>query len=54
MGVDDAHEAFAGQIPLRRIGVPDDVARVVLFAVSGLAEFVSGDTILVDGGLRSR
>ncbi|MDH4280321.1 MAG: SDR family oxidoreductase, partial [Acidimicrobiia bacterium] len=54
MGVDDAHQAFAEQIPLRRIGVPDDVARVVLFAVSGLAEFVSGDTILVDGGLRSR
>lgn len=54
MGVDDAHKAFAEQIPLRRIGVPDDVARVVLFAVSGLAEFVSGDTILVDGGLRSR
>ncbi len=54
MGVDDAHEAVGRQIPLRRIGVPDDVARVVLFAVSGLAGFVSGDCVLVDGGLRSR
>ncbi len=54
LGVDDAHEAFAQQIPLRRIGLPDDVARVVLFCVSDLAGFVSGDTILVDGGLRSQ
>jgi len=54
MGVDDAHAAFAEQIPLRRIGVPDDVARVVLFCASDLAGFVSGDTILIDGGLRSQ
>jgi NAD(P)-dependent dehydrogenase (short-subunit alcohol dehydrogenase family) len=37
-------------IPLRRAGVPDDVARVVLFCVSELAAFVSGSTIYVDGG----
>jgi NAD(P)-dependent dehydrogenase (short-subunit alcohol dehydrogenase family) len=37
-------------IPLGRIGEPDDVAKVVLFAVSDLASFVSGSTILVDGG----
>jgi NAD(P)-dependent dehydrogenase (short-subunit alcohol dehydrogenase family) len=55
MGSDgDPHEAFAEQIPLRRIGKPDDVARVALFAVSDMAAFVNGDTILVDGGLRSR
>jgi NAD(P)-dependent dehydrogenase (short-subunit alcohol dehydrogenase family) len=52
-GGQNPHEAFAAMIPLRRIGMPDDVARVVLFCVSGLAGFVSGDTILVDGGLKS-
>jgi NAD(P)-dependent dehydrogenase (short-subunit alcohol dehydrogenase family) len=36
--------------PLGRHGVPDDVARVVLFLVSDLAAFVSGATIVIDGG----
>jgi NAD(P)-dependent dehydrogenase (short-subunit alcohol dehydrogenase family) len=36
--------------PLGRHGVPDDVARVVLFLVSDLAAFVSGSTIVIDGG----
>jgi NAD(P)-dependent dehydrogenase (short-subunit alcohol dehydrogenase family) len=36
--------------PLGRHGVPDDVARVVLFLVSELAAFVSGATIVIDGG----
>ncbi len=37
-------------IPLRRLAQPDEVARVALFCVSELASFVSGSTILVDGG----
>jgi NAD(P)-dependent dehydrogenase (short-subunit alcohol dehydrogenase family) len=36
--------------PLGRHGVPDDVARVVLFLVSELAAFVSGATVIIDGG----
>jgi NAD(P)-dependent dehydrogenase (short-subunit alcohol dehydrogenase family) len=35
--------------PLGRHGLPDDVARVVLFLASDLAAFVSGATIVVDG-----
>jgi NAD(P)-dependent dehydrogenase (short-subunit alcohol dehydrogenase family) len=34
--------------PLGRHGLPDDVARVVLFLVSDLAAFVSGATVVVD------
>jgi 2-deoxy-D-gluconate 3-dehydrogenase len=36
--------------PLGREGTPDDVARVVLFLVSDLAAYITGTTILVDGG----
>jgi NAD(P)-dependent dehydrogenase (short-subunit alcohol dehydrogenase family) len=45
-----AVEATVARIPLRRVPQPDDVARVVLFAASGLASMMSGSTLLVDGG----
>jgi 2-dehydro-3-deoxy-D-gluconate 5-dehydrogenase len=35
---------------LGRHGRPDDIARAVLFAAGGLAEFVTGTAIVVDGG----
>jgi NAD(P)-dependent dehydrogenase (short-subunit alcohol dehydrogenase family) len=37
-------------MPLRRLGQPDDVARVVLFAVSDLAVFMTGSALMVDAG----
>jgi NAD(P)-dependent dehydrogenase (short-subunit alcohol dehydrogenase family) len=37
--------------PLGRIGTPEDIGRVVLFFASELADFVSGQTLYVDGGL---
>jgi len=43
-------DRYAGRLPAGRLGQPDDIARVVLFAASGLAAFVSGSTIDVDGG----
>jgi NAD(P)-dependent dehydrogenase (short-subunit alcohol dehydrogenase family) len=36
--------------PLRRVAVPDDVARVVLFCASDLSTFMTGTTLPVDGG----
>jgi len=36
--------------PLGRVGVPDDVARVVLFCVSDLAALMTGSTLAVDAG----
>jgi NAD(P)-dependent dehydrogenase (short-subunit alcohol dehydrogenase family) len=50
-GMKETLDALAGQTPLRRVAAPDDIARVVLFAASGLAAFVSGSDIAVDGGL---
>ena len=37
-------------IPARRIGVPEDIARVVLFLCSPLGDYVNGQCITVDGG----
>jgi NAD(P)-dependent dehydrogenase (short-subunit alcohol dehydrogenase family) len=41
------------RLPLGRSGVPDDVARVVLFATSDLAALMTGSTIAVDAGQMS-
>ncbi len=43
-------EARIANNPLGRVGVPDDVARVVVFAASDLAAFMTGSTIAVDAG----
>jgi 3-oxoacyl-[acyl-carrier protein] reductase len=52
MGVD--FEAFkvgaASQIPLRRVGQPEDVASVIGFLCSDESSFVSGQTVYVRGG----
>jgi NAD(P)-dependent dehydrogenase (short-subunit alcohol dehydrogenase family) len=40
----------AALIPLRRVGSGEDIGRAVLFMVSGLAGFVTGTTLDVDGG----
>ncbi|HSS60949.1 MAG TPA: 3-oxoacyl-ACP reductase FabG [Candidatus Limnocylindrales bacterium] len=52
MGVD--FEAFkvgaASQIPLRRIGQPDDIANVIAFLCDDESSFISGQTIYVRGG----
>lgn len=52
MGID--FEAFkmgaASQIPLQRIGQPEDIANVIAFLCSDEAGFVSGQTVYVRGG----
>jgi NAD(P)-dependent dehydrogenase (short-subunit alcohol dehydrogenase family) len=42
--------SIASRIPLGRIGEPDDIARVVLFLLSEAASWMTGQTIVVDGG----
>ena len=37
--------------PLGRVGTPEDIGRATLFFVSDLADFVTGQTLYVDGGL---
>lgn len=38
-------------IPLRRIGEPQDMADIVLFLASNLGRYITGQTILADGGI---
>jgi NAD(P)-dependent dehydrogenase (short-subunit alcohol dehydrogenase family) len=41
---------FTAMMPLGRIGVPDDIAAAVLYLVSPAAEWVTGATLVVNGG----
>ena len=51
----DPHEArlqraYLRRIPLQRAGVPRDQAMAVLFLASDDASWISGETLIVDGG----
>jgi NAD(P)-dependent dehydrogenase (short-subunit alcohol dehydrogenase family) len=50
----DYAETWSGVTPLGRVGNPQDVGRVVAFLAGEGGEFVSGQTIWVDGGLFSK
>jgi 3-oxoacyl-[acyl-carrier protein] reductase len=50
MPFDDFQAAAASQIPVRRVGQPEDVAHVISFLCSERAGFISGQVIYVAGG----
>lgn len=52
VGYEDFKKGAAEQIPVRRVGQPDDVAATVAFLVSEEAGFVSGQVIYLAGGPR--
>jgi gluconate 5-dehydrogenase len=45
------YEALVARIPLGRIGEPDEVMSAVLFFVSPASDFITGQTLYLDGGL---
>jgi NAD(P)-dependent dehydrogenase (short-subunit alcohol dehydrogenase family) len=44
-------DAMIAKTPLARIGTPEDIASVVVFLCSDLARFVTGQNLVVDGGM---
>ena len=50
----EAREATLGAIPLGRFGHPEEAARAILFLASDDAAFISGQTLVVDGGEATR
>ncbi|ABB32463.1 oxidoreductase, short-chain dehydrogenase/reductase family [Geobacter metallireducens GS-15] len=46
----DSLQSIGATIPLGGFGQPDDIARTVLFLASDSAAYITGTTILVDGG----
>ncbi|MHA2055674.1 MAG: SDR family NAD(P)-dependent oxidoreductase [Candidatus Hodarchaeales archaeon] len=45
------HQFYVDRTPLGRTGIPNDIAHVALFLASEASRFITGQTILVDGGL---
>lgn len=48
---DKQREAILAMIPLKRIGTPEDIAKVVSFLASSEADYITGQVISVDGGM---
>jgi len=46
----EVHEQTAAHTPLRRVGEPEDVAKVIVFLASGMADYLTGQYIAVCGG----
>jgi len=48
---EEIERTWIGQIPLQRLGKPEELADVIVWLASERASFVTGQTILVDGGM---
>lgn len=48
---DEAHKSLAGQIPLGRLGAPEDIAAAVAFLASDDAGYITGQVLHVNGGM---
>jgi NAD(P)-dependent dehydrogenase (short-subunit alcohol dehydrogenase family) len=51
LGFEGMTEHMEAKTPLARIGAPEDIADVVVFLCSDLARFVTGQNLVVDGGM---
>ena len=50
----ERRQAVLASIPLGRFATPDDIARMVLIVASDVSSYVTGETIVVDGGYLTR
>lgn len=49
--IPEVKEGFASQVPMKRMGSPDDIAQAALFLASDDSSFVMGIDLTVDGGM---
>jgi glucose 1-dehydrogenase len=47
----EAYESLMTLVPYKRIGEPDDIAQAVAWLVSDAADYVTGATLFIDGGM---
>lgn len=48
---DTQRESIIAKIPLGRMGLPEEIAKVALFLATNLSDFITGQVITVDGGM---
>ena len=48
---DDYKEVLKSKIPMNRFGTPNDIANTVIFLSSNLSDYITGETIHVNGGM---
>jgi NAD(P)-dependent dehydrogenase (short-subunit alcohol dehydrogenase family) len=53
LALDGVREQVEAHVALRRLGVTDDVAPVVLFLASDAARYITGEVLSVDGGMHA-
>ncbi|NCG52531.1 SDR family oxidoreductase [Serratia fonticola] len=50
LGGDAVNQAIASAVPLGRLGEPEDIAAAMVFLASPAASYITGQTLVVDGG----
>ena len=48
--VENFGERLAAELPLKRLGAPEDIANLATFLASDLASWITGETYVIDGG----
>ena len=54
LGGPEQQEAIMAPIPMKRIGQPEDIANAAMFLASDESNYVTGATLVVDGGWRAK
>ena len=48
--VENFGDRLAAELPLQRIGRPEDIANLAVFLASDCASWITGETYVIDGG----